>query len=281
MMVMDFDAKRLLLVLQVDHSHVAGFLGAHWGNTQFARPEPFTSVVLAGQEHDGGWADWEMKPFTLNDQGYPLDYHDGSLKYLKKRRLDFYSKAVNRVARQDPYAALLILMHGVGLMNSHYGRVKYPPPRTSDPLVKEYVDDQERLRQKLLDQLRQSKEFEQFSTDERIWVNLDTMETFDKIAQFVCNRYPLNSTSRKNGPSNSLNDVLVPVAPGVAHVKMEVDPIAENRAVIRPYPFDVDPIAVSFPARLVAKRVYKDPNDFLSEFYKAERITITHTLASA
>ena len=35
MMVMDFDAKRLLLVLQVDHSHVAGFLGAHWGNRRF------------------------------------------------------------------------------------------------------------------------------------------------------------------------------------------------------------------------------------------------------
>ena len=281
MMVMDFDAKRLLLVLQVDHSHVAGFLGAHWGNRHFARPEPFNSVILAGQEHDGGWADWEMKPSTLNDQGYPLDYHDGSLKYLKKIRLDFYSKAVNRVARQDPYAALLILMHGVGLMNSHYGRVKYPPPRTADPLVKEYVDDQERLRQKLLDQLRQSEEFQQFSTDDRIWTNLDTMETFDKIAQYVCNRYPLTSTSRKNGPSNSLNDVLVPVASGVEHVKMEIEPISANRAVVRPYPFDMDPIVISYPARLVTKKAYKDPSDFVSEFYKAERVTITHTLASA
>jgi len=43
----------------------------------------------------------------------------------------------------------------------------------------------------------------------------------------------------------------------------------------------VDPLVVSFPARLVPNREYKDPEDFLKEFYRAERITVTHTLASA
>jgi hypothetical protein len=42
----------------------------------------------------------------------------------------------------------------------------------------------------------------------------------------------------------------------------------------------VDPLVFSFPARLVANRAYADPEDFLAEFYKAERITMTHTLAS-
>ena len=281
MMVMDYDESRLLLVLQVDHSHVAGFLGAHWGNSRFARPEPFASVVLAGQEHDGGWLDWEMKPSVLSDRGYPLDYHDGSLRYLRRARLDFYSSAVRRVSKRDPYAALLILMHGVGLMNSHYGRVKYPPDRSSDPLVKEYLDDQEQVRLNLLDQLQGSREFQRFCTEERIWINLDTMETFDKIAQYVCNRYPLNSKARKNGPSNSLNDVLVPVKPGAEHVRMQIDPVADHRAVIQPYPFDVDPLVVSYPARLVPKRTYTDTESFVEEFYRAERITVAHTLASA
>jgi len=30
----------------------------------------------------------------------------------------------------------------------------------------------------------------------------------------------------------------------------------------------------------VANRAYADPEDFLAEFYKAERINMTHTLAS-
>jgi hypothetical protein len=43
----------------------------------------------------------------------------------------------------------------------------------------------------------------------------------------------------------------------------------------------MDPWAVSFNARLVPKRIYKDGEDFLGEFYRAQRITIIHTLASA
>ncbi len=30
-------------------------------------------MVLAAQEHDSGWWDWEIKP-SVNEQGYPSDY---------------------------------------------------------------------------------------------------------------------------------------------------------------------------------------------------------------
>jgi hypothetical protein len=64
-------------------------------------------------------------------------------------------------------------------------------------------------------------------------------------------------------------------------VKINIDTISGNRAILSPYPFNVDPLIVSFPARLVSNRAYKDPEDFLNEFYQAERITVTHTLAAA
>ena len=168
MMVTQFDDSCLLLVLQIDHSRVAGFLAAHWGNQTFAPPRPFTSVVLAAQEHDSGWGEWEMKPSTLNNQGFPLDYHDGSLKYLGQFRLDFYKNAVDRVAQRDPYAALVILMHGVGLMNAGYGMFAYPPDRSAGPRVKEYIRHQETLRVKLLDDLRRSERFREVATDEHM-----------------------------------------------------------------------------------------------------------------
>jgi hypothetical protein len=107
------------------------------------------------------------------------------------------------------------------------------------------------------------------------------MEVFDQFAQFLCNRYPLNSKARKLGPTNTLNDVDVPVRAGVEPVKLSVDTVGTNRAVVRPYPFDRDPLTVSFTARLVPNRRYKNGEDFLAEFYPAEQITITHTLASA
>jgi hypothetical protein len=281
MMVNPYDDSRLMLVLQIDHSRVAGLFAAHWGNNDFARLEPFSSVVLAAYEHDIGWWEWEMKPSCLNEKGFPLDYHDGSLKYLGDLRLDFYKNAVDRVLSRDPYAALLMAMHGVSLMNAGYGKYDHPPDRSSDPRVKRYIDHQEQLRDLLANQLRQSDQFKNCSSDEQIWTNYEYIEVFDRLAQFVCNRYPLNSNRRKLGPSNTLNDLDVPTKLGGKAVKLTIDTVSGQRAVLHPYPFDVDPLMVSFPARLVANKSYSSPEEFLRVFYTAEQIVVTHTLSAS
>jgi hypothetical protein len=203
------------------------------------------------------------------------------LKYLGQLRLDFYKNAVDRVMSRDPYAAMLMAMHGVALMNAGYGKYAYPPDRTSDPRVKAYCDHQDALRLKLQNELRQSEQYKQYCTDEQVWTNYEYMEVFDQLAQFVCNRYPLNSKARKLGPTNSLNDVDVPTKHAQRPVKINIDTVSEHKAILRPYPFDIDPLPLSFTARLVPNRAYTDGEDFLGEFYRAERITVTHTLASA
>jgi len=102
---------------------------------------------------------------------------------------------------------------------------------------------------------------------------------FDQLAQFICNRYPLNNGKvRQRGPQSDLSNDPVPVAPGQDDVRLTVDVTDENNATVRPYPFDSDPLVVSFPARLVAKRSYASTEDFLKEFYRADRISVTHTL---
>jgi hypothetical protein len=280
MMAYPYDETRTILALQIDHSRVAGYFAAHWGNKDFDRPRPYASVVLAAAEHDSGWWEWEMSPSALNDKGYPLDYHDGSLKYLGQLRLDFYKNAVDRVRQRDPYAGMLMAMHGVALMNAGYGKYAYPPDRTSDPRVKAYVDHQEALRRELLGQLRETEQFGKYTSEEHVWTNYEYMEVFDQLAQFVCNRYPLNSKARKMGPSNTLNDVDVPTKQGHKPVKINIDTVGENKAVLDPYPFDMDPLPFSFTARLVPTRSYRNGEDFLEEFYRAQPMTIAHVLAS-
>ena len=36
-----------------------------------------------------------------------------------------------------------------------------------------------------------------------------------------------------------------------------------------------------FPARLVPKKSYSSPAEFLQDFYAAERITVSHTLSAS
>ena len=279
-MVCPFEDERLLLILQVDHSKVTGWFAAHWGNDTFARPSPYASMVLAAQEHDTGWWDWEIKPH-LNNEGLPPDYI-GSIKHLGgKVWLDFYRHGIYRLAEQDPYAGYVVSLHSDGLLTQGRGLLPYMPDYTVYPEVKAFLSEQESYRADLMKQLKNSADYRDFMSDEQLWTNFKLMEVYDQMGQFVCNRYPFNSTERKNGPSNQLSNTPVPVAPGSKDVILTVDVWDESNAIVKPYPFDVNPLVVSFPGRLIPNRPYANQEDFLPQFYTAERVTMTYRLHAA
>jgi hypothetical protein len=279
MMVCPYSESFLLLVLQTDHSRIAGLLAAHWGNDEFARLSPYASMVLAAQEHDSGWSDWEIKP-TLNDQGLPSDYI-GSIKHLGQGIwLDLYRRAIERLASRDLYAAYYVSMHGEALLTQGMGLLPSMPDYTGDPAVQQFIAEQKRLRAGWLQQLEKDPSLEDVISDTHLWTNFKLMEVFDQFAQFVCNRYPFNSQARKNGPTNKLSNVPVPVASGRPDVTLTVDVQNEKEAVVRPFPFDVSPLRVSFEGRLVPNRRYSDQEEFLREFYSGERIDIHYVLRS-
>lgn len=277
MIVCPYDEDQLLLILQIDHSRIVGLMAAHWGNDVFARLNPYSSMVLAAQEHDSGWWEWEIKP-TLNKEGYPLDYI-GSVGALGPVWLDFYRGAVQRIVSRDQYAAYFVSMHGDGLATKGMGLLPYMPDWSAvDPKAKEFVDEQHELRDVLLGELRAQKGLADVTTDEHLWTNYKYMEVFDQLGQFICNRYPFNSTVRQNGPTKNMSDVPVPVAPGADDTHILVDVQDEWNAVVKPYPFDVDPLVIPFQGRLVPNRVYESDEEFLPHFYSGERITWTYTL---
>jgi Protein of unknown function (DUF3891) len=280
MMVCPYNESDLLLILQTDHSRIAGLLAAHWGNAEFGRLNPYASMVLAAQEHDSGWWDWEIKP-SVNEQGFPSDYI-GSIKHLGQGVwLDLYRRAIERLAARDLYAAYYVSMHGEALLTQGMGLLPSMPDYRSDPAVQNFIAEQKGLRARWLPELRQSEVLKHTTDDEHLWMNFKLMEVFDQFAQFVCNRYPFNSQARKNGPTNKLSNVPVPVALGKPDVTLTIDVQNEREAIVHPYPFDISPLQVSFEARLVSNRSYPNPEEFLEEFYKAERIGISYSLRAA
>jgi len=274
MMVFPYDESRLLVVLQTDHSRVAGQLATHWSNDTFAEPKPWLSMILAAQEHDTGWWEWELKP-TLNDQARPADYISGG-GIPRAVHVAFDRNGIRRVLEQDRYAGLMVSMHQAGLNNQGFGMLPHMPDRSAVPQVAQFLREQEELRGTLIEDLRRSPAFAPYVSEEQIWTNYKLIEVFDQLAQILCNRYPLNSAERKNGPPTALKHV--PVLPGADDVTLTLQAVDKHTAILRPYPFDVDPLAISFPARLVTNRTYGSEDEFLREFYKADQTTITYSL---
>jgi Protein of unknown function (DUF3891) len=279
MMVNDINEDEVMLVMQLDHSRVAGQLAAAWGNEQFAPVAPYESMVLAAQEHDTGWWEWEAKP-TLNAKGRPLDYI-GSASFLGATWLDFYRRVVDRIATDDPYAGYMVSMHGNGLLNKAMGLLPNLPDLSARPLIHAFIEEQQQYRRELLPQLQASSEFGEHATDERIWRNYNLMEVFDQFAQFVCNRYPLNSERRTNGPTPTLSDLAIPVAEGLPDTRLHIEVISETAAVVTPYPFATDEVSVVFPAKILPKKEYADRSAFLRDFYTARPVVASYQLRRA
>lgn len=280
MMVCPYDDSKLLLILQTDHSRIAGVLAAHWGNDQFARLRPYASMVLAAQEHDSGWWDWEIKP-SVNEQGYPSDYI-GSIKHLGQGVwLDLYRRAIERLASRDPYAAYFVSMHGEALLTQGMGLLPSMPDYRNDPAVQSFIAEQKAPRARWLAQLQADPALAPWTQESHLWTNFKLMEVFDQFAQFVSNRYPFNSQARKNGPTNKLSNVPVPVTDGKPDVTLTIDVKNEREAIVSPYPFDVSPLRISFEGRLVPNRSFSKQEEFLEDFYKAERLGIAYELSPA
>ncbi len=64
----------LILICQTDHAKLSGQYAAHWGNKDFARPQPYEAVVRAATFHDSGWYDYEASPTVAPDTGKPLNF---------------------------------------------------------------------------------------------------------------------------------------------------------------------------------------------------------------
>lgn len=276
MMVTQYDDERLFATMQTDHSRVAGFLAANWGNEDFSSPSPWNAVVIAAQEHDRGWWLWETKP-TLNDQGKALDYHDRTLHHLGEQRLDIYRTAVNDVITIDPYAGVLVLDHLSGLLDAGGGAYSFRKDFSAVPMVQQFLQQQLELKKNLLRDLAEKEPYRDYCHPQQLQTNFKLLEIIDQLAQLICNRYPLTNNNRGVEPNTILREFPVPTRPGEDDALLQVTVLDETHLRIEPFPF-VKALKVSYVGRLLPNRSYQQQDDFLKDFYGAETVAIQYEL---
>jgi len=113
-------------------------------------------MVLAAQEHDNGWWDWEIKrrSTTKDCRRIISQQHQTS---RGKVWLDFYRHGIHRLAEQDPYAGYIVSLHSDGLLTQGRGLLPLHAELRGYPDVKEFSTEQESYRAELMEKLKSSR----------------------------------------------------------------------------------------------------------------------------
>jgi hypothetical protein len=251
------------IVLQPDHADLAAQFARDWGNGRgFAVPSPLGSVVVAAARHDDGWAVWERAPTLDRDGKAPRNFLDVEVA----SHLAFYRAMIAAVVDQDPYAGLLVSMHGAGIYRGRYGTqpsLKLTFADEERDQVEGFVAEQEELHARLVARLGIGEE-------ER-WTNYRLLQVYDRLSLYFCLR------DVEAGESDTLEPV--PRDYAGAETALVIEPLGPWQVRIDPYPFAESPARFWLVRRLLRKGGSHDVESFGRQFAAAEpeavEITVT------
>ena len=232
------------VVLQTDHADLAAAFARVWSD----RDERHESLVLAAERHDDGWAVWEQAPLVEPGTGKPINFLDVGVP----SHLAFYRACIAAVTEQDPYAGLLVSMHGAGIYRQRYGTDPALALTRAEEVaeqVEEFVAEQEASHP---DRLAATG-----ASDEARWIDYHRLQLYDRLSLYFCMR------DTENGEPWEVLDY-------------RLAPRGAWRVAIDPYPFELSPAHFSLVRRVVPKRV-RTQGEFQAEFIALmpEQIEIT------
>jgi hypothetical protein len=141
-MLLRHDDRGVLAIGQPSHAFLSGQLARSWGNDRFPAAQPHDEVVLATDQHDVGWAMWDLEPTRDPETGLPYSFMELPLE----EHLALWSAAPERLLTQSRYAALLVSMHGFRLYKRQ--NLEELPPDDAGA-VRGYLESQLALQDRL------------------------------------------------------------------------------------------------------------------------------------
>lgn len=265
---------KIWMVTQPDHSQIAGYIAAHWGNRLFACPGYFSAsvkdperlraeAILAIAEHDNGWWEWEAIPDVSVADGFSAGL--GEVLQSQQAGMDRWRSALTRFQNR-PMVNLLISSHAYWLYAAR--AIQNPEPAFNHPLFwkgapeKLYAGSNEaplafmaecqKMQLGWIAELRADPEGAS-------WIEPASLAPLQRLIQ-LCDGISLALCSAlipaKSGASNGLGEDPyelheVPRGSWSDRCTITVTPRGDRRIELDPYPFDVDPLPVMMPARIV------------------------------
>lgn len=277
MLIVEID-EGYRIVAQTEHATLAGRFADRWGGKRFDAPRPNAAARTAAHIHDNGWATWDLSPH-LGDDGTPVDLLEVSPADWRR----FYERGIDAAVEVDPYAGLLVSMHGSGVRRRRYGTVPSMPDRSEE--YASFVDHEEARQRRLAVELRDSDRYGahvddgavamletlhetgSYDGDVPVWRNYCLLQFWDRLALYFAREPSLDTTTI--GP--------IPRATG-EWVDIAVEPVDATAVELDPYPFDTAPLTVPLRERTIPGDTYESEAELNAAYYGAELETTAFTL---
>ncbi len=254
-----------ILITHPDHARLAGQFAEHWGNDDFAPPEPRADILAAVYRHDDAWAARDAAP-KLTREGRPSAFSRelvGTYSAFEEMDLADYlavrGRAAALIAEDNPYAALIVSMHTVDLLSEQ-----------SDPSGLGEAD-RARLTQFIADQRRWQSELVLPEAHAAVGTRhraFEFLQACDSLSLAVCVRYPKPIPLRHRHPDR--HGTLQPLV---------CTPLGGDAYRVAPYPFDRDELLLELPCRRVAGRTFADAGAFQAAWAAAPLTSLSVRIA--
>jgi len=234
---------------QLSHAWLSGQLARAWGNERFPAPDPREEIALGAEQHDIGWARFDLHP-SLNPQtGLPRSF----LELTIEEHLTIWRGAPEMLMSQSARAALVVSLHGSSLSELRMQRA----PEHADALAQHIGEERER-------QARLCEALEVSASDlER---TRRQMWTWDGISLALCNRWrPFTAKD-------------VPALAGLLDI--ELRDRTDGTVALEPWPFARERVEVRCEARRIAAR-YEDESALRLALARCKPTALTFVLASS
>jgi hypothetical protein len=262
------------LITHPDHAHLAGDLAKLWGNNSFASPEPREQVLRGIYAHDDGWRARDASP-VVTKQGSPAAFSVELVgKYSAFEDIDLQAylavrrEAVQRMASEDPYAAILISMHTYNLLTERADRRTIRPEDL--PTLDAFLQDQIAIQQELRDRLLIAEQLSPTSLEpSTLYENFQLLQACDNLSLLSCVDF--------DRPATLLH--LFKTSDGVT-TEIKVERIVERVFRLSPYPFAMPNLSLAFPARFVSGETFKNSEELYAAFSCADVVTMSVTVTA-
>lgn len=263
-------AKRFVITME-EHMSLATQFAAHFGNDTFAGLDPRDEMMDVVAHHDAGWHDFDTKAPADPGTGYP--YNLSETPFELTGQTSRLSPDFNEA--RHAFCGLLSSMHSWGLYHGRYG--------ISDIVLLDKLKDQNRdAAKELLDgelaRQERLKETLRANPETASWVEEGQLMRCYKQLQFF-DTLALYFNRTHEGARDEGVFPCVPTADG-GEVTVTVTPLGDGTYRVAPFPFDTNPLEVSFAGRYLTPQANADGSlaDVLSRIAPERQ---SYTLVSA